>query len=100
MRGDREKPRSNFKGDKTCQLRFSSEDSWQDAIIKNISTSGLGIIGLSTSFFEGDKLQIRFNLCGKDIYCTGRVSNINGRHCGISFIKINEDDSKIIESFI
>jgi c-di-GMP-binding flagellar brake protein YcgR len=86
--------------DKYCNFKFPDEKKWKQVILKDISSNGIGVLAEDTSFFEGDKLFVRFSLAGRTIDCKVRVTNIYGRACGAEFIAISEEDQEMITNFV
>lgn len=86
--------------DKYCSFKFADGDKWVQVIMKDISTKGIGMLADNTSFFEGDKLFIRFSLAGRTIDCKVRVTNVYGRACGAEFIAISEEDQEMVTNFV
>lgn len=86
---------------KKGSYRFANNDkNWKEFDILNISSRGIGVFCSDSSFYEGDKLILRFSIMGKPIDCNGRVMHVNGRRFGIHFFDLTPQQRDVLKDFI
>ena len=79
--------------------RILERDQWIECTILDVSTGGLYLEG-AHSFYKGDKLEVKFYLEKRPVFCQVSITNIQGRKAGGNFIKISDDDINYIRNLL
>lgn len=102
MKHFRKEPRIGMN-DHICLLKFHDDEpdrKWREVKLRDISVGGLCMAAEDTSFFEGDRVKLKFTLMGKDVIIRGRVVSTYGRKSGVKFAEVSESNQEIINSFV
>lgn len=83
----------------TGEYRFLDKDEWTVCRLVDISADGMALDG-KTSFYAGDKLEVRFPLEKRMIVLTLEITHLLGKKAGGRIIKIDETDRNIIQEVL
>ncbi|MBV6492631.1 MAG: hypothetical protein LDLANPLL_00627 [Turneriella sp.] len=81
------------------QYRFIGETEWSPCGLVNLSTRGLALVG-KQSFYEGDKIEVRFSIEKRSIQVTVEITNLFGKKAGGKILEIADKDRSIIQEVL
>jgi len=78
---------------------FVGKDDWAPCRLNDLSANGLSLDG-KTSFYIGDKLEVRFMLEKRMIHLALEVTHLIGKKAGGRITRIEEADRQLIQEVI
>lgn len=78
---------------------FVGKDDWTPCRLNDLSADGMSLDG-KTSFYAGDKLEVRFPLENRMILVTLEVTHLIGKKAGGRIIKIDDSDRRMIQEVL
>lgn len=81
------------------EYRFTGTDDWTPCRLNDLSADGMSLYG-KTSFYAGDKLEVRFNLEKRMILATLEVTHLIGKKAGGRIIQIDDSDRRMIQEVL
>jgi hypothetical protein len=78
------------------QYRFEGEEDWMPCSLVDISTRGMALVG-KKSFYEGDKIEIRFVIEKRHVHAHVEITNLSGKKAGGRIIQMSDSDRDLIQ---
>ncbi len=78
---------------------FTGNDDWAPCRLNDLSAGGISLEG-KTSFYRGDKLDVRFVLEKRMVLLTLEVTHLIGKKAGGRIIKIDDSDRRMIQEVL
>jgi len=79
--------------------RFVGTDDWTPCRLNDLSADGMSLDG-KTSFYVGDRLDVRFKLENRMVLVTLEITHLIGRKAGGRIIKIDDADRRMIQEIL
>lgn len=97
--GDQKRQQGRLRVAIDGQYRFTGDEDWLACTLIDISGSGMALSG-KKSFYEGDKIEVRFTLEKRAIHIHLEITNLIGRKAGGRVTKIEDEDRLLIQEVI
>jgi hypothetical protein len=81
------------------QYRFAGAPEWLNCLVIDLSTSGVALGG-KTSFYAGDKIEMRFALEKRNVVIGVEITNLTGKSAGGKITSINDSDRLYIQDIL
>lgn len=93
----RQRPRVYFEN-KEIQIETDSGHKGT-ALFMDLSERGVGIVS-SSGYFEGDKVDMRFDVLDQHMHIAGEVRRVTGKEIFIRFTSLTRDETEFITYFV
>lgn len=81
------------------EYAFESDNKFMNCQLRDIGTGGVALEG-KFSFYEGDRLQLRFSLDQRPMKALIEITNVSGRKAGGRFISLTDEQYSMIQSYL
>lgn len=78
---------------------FTGTDNWTPCRLNDLSADGMSLDG-KTSFYAGDRLDVRFLLDRRMVFVTLEITHLIGKKAGGRIVKIDEADRRMIQEIL
>lgn len=85
---------------KNTKIRIRTQTEYEyQADLENISPNGIGILSRA-GHFEGDKVEMWFELYGESFHLQGEVARAIGKEIYIQFLHLKDEENETIRRFV